>query len=66
MEKSNYSPDMMIKNNGLSINETKVLQNKFISEYATRKGWTVESLTTEQLAEIKEQSGFKSAGLMLG
>lgn len=64
MENTNYSPDMMIKNNSISDNDVKELQSKFITEYATKKGWNVSKLTKKQLAEIKEQKEYKKAGLL--
>lgn len=54
------------KSTGLSEQELNLLREKFISEYSNKKGWVRESLTTEQLLEIKEQKGYKSPGMILG
>ncbi len=54
------------KSTGLSEQELNLLREKFISEYSQKKGWVRESLTTEQLLEIKEQKGYKTPGMILG
>lgn len=66
MEKSKYSPDMMIRDGGLSTNQLTEIQEKFITEYANKKGWNASKLSAKQLNEIKSQAGYKSNGLILG
>ena len=39
-------------------------KQKFIKEYATKEGWDIDNLTTEQLKEIKSQKGYKNPGMM--
>jgi len=40
-------------------------KKKFIKEYATKNGWDIDNLTTEQLKEIKSQQGYKNPGMLL-
>ena len=39
-------------------------KQKFIKEYATKQGWDIDNLTTEQLKEIKSQKGYKNPDMM--
>ena len=56
----------MIKNEPISNEETILLREKFINEYAKKKGWNSKELTTTQMLEITTQTGYKSPGLLLG
>jgi hypothetical protein len=56
----------MIKNEPISNDETILLREKFINEYAKKKGWNSKELTTTQMLEITTQPGYKSPGLLLG
>jgi hypothetical protein len=56
----------MIKNEPISNDETILLREKFINEYAKKKGWNSKELTTTQMLEITTQTGYKSPGLLLG
>lgn len=57
-----YKKDEIIA--GSSFNKDEFREN-FIKEYASKKGWDVEKLTTEQLKEIKSQDGYKNPGMLL-
>jgi hypothetical protein len=55
-----------IKNSGLTDTEISLLREQFIVTFVRQKGWDLTSLTNEQLAELKEQKGYKTPGLILG
>lgn len=56
----------LIKNEiKLSKEDENFLREKFISEYSKNKGWDKENLTSTQLFEITQQSGYKNPGLIL-
>lgn len=48
----------------ISKDDLTILREKFISEYARKKGWDKNSLTPNQLLEIVEQRGYKNPGLI--
>lgn len=52
--------------NNLSGEDMIMLREKFINEYARKKGWNVNSLTPKQMVEIIEQPLYKSPGLIFG
>jgi hypothetical protein len=56
----------LIKNTGLSLEETTLLREKFIIGYSKEKGWNHKELTTQQMLEIANQKGYKTPGLLLG
>jgi hypothetical protein len=56
----------LIKNTGLSSEETTLLREKFIIGYSKEKGWNHKELTTQQMLEIANQKGYKTPGLLLG
>ncbi len=62
----NHLERRSIDKSGLSEKEITMLREQFISSYANEKGWVRESLSTEQLLEIKEQRGYKTPGIILG
>jgi len=56
----------LIKGNvKLSKQDETFLREKFIIDYAKRKGWDKEQLTPTQMLEIVQQSGYKNPGLIL-
>ena len=50
----------MLREGGLSEKDMILLQEKFIIEYAKKKGWDTNFLTQEQLLEIKQQKQFQT------
>jgi hypothetical protein len=48
----------------ISKDDLTILREKFINEYARKKGWDKNSLTPNQLLEIVEQRGYKNPGLI--
>jgi hypothetical protein len=56
----------LIKNTGLSSEETTLLREKFIIGYSKEKGWNHKELTTQQMLEIANQKQYKTPGLLLG
>jgi hypothetical protein len=51
--------------NNLSTDDVNMLREKFISEYARKKGWDKSNLSPNQMLEIVEQKGYKSPGIIL-
>ena len=54
----------MLKETGLPEKELEILKEKFIEQYASKKGWDKDNLTKDQIFEITQQSGYKSPGLL--
>lgn len=54
------------KKNVLTEEEQLLLREKFISEYAKKKGWNPKDLTSTQMLEIATQREYKNPGLLLG
>jgi hypothetical protein len=54
------------KKNVLTDEEQLLLREKFISEYAKKKGWNPKDLTSTQMLEIATQREYKNPGLLLG
>ena len=52
--------------NNLPKEDITFLREKFIMEYSRKKGWNNNNLTTTQLLEIVEQSGYRTPGIILG
>jgi hypothetical protein len=50
--------------NNLSKDDMTMLREKFITEYARKKGWDKNRLTTEQLLEIVQSNGYKNPGII--
>jgi hypothetical protein len=64
MQKDN---EKLIKStNVLPTDDQKLLKERFISEYARKKGWDKTNLSPDQLMEIVQQKGFKNPGLING
>lgn len=55
-----------MKKSILSEDEILLLREKFISEYAKKKGWNFKELTSTQMLEIATQKEYKNPGLILG
>ncbi len=56
----------LIKNEPIAQEEVILLREKFINEYAKKRGWNVKELTTNQMLEITTQVGYKTPGIILG
>ena len=50
----------LIKNTGLSSEETTLLREKFIIGYSKEKGWNHKELSTQQMLEIANQKQYKT------
>lgn len=56
----------LIKGNAkLSKDDENLLRERFVSEYARKKGWNKENLTPTQMLEIVQQGGYKNPGMIL-
>ena len=64
MEKKDWSDFEKDNPEFLSKEELNMLREKFISEYARKKGWDKTQLTPEQLLEIVQQKGYSNPGLI--
>ncbi len=56
--------ELLKSTNNLSKDELNLLREKFVSEYAKKKGWNKESLSSTQMLEIVEQKEYKNPGLL--
>lgn len=54
----------LIKNEPFTQDEMILLRERFINEYAKKKGWNAKELSTTQMLEIVSQKEYK--GLILG
>ena len=52
--------------NNLPSEDLNMLREKFINDYARKKGWNKDNLSPNQMLEIVEQKGFISPGLIFG
>jgi hypothetical protein len=52
--------------NVLPADDQKLLKERFISEYARKKGWDKTNLSPDQMMEIVQQKGFKNPLLING
>ena len=64
MQKDNEK--LITSKNVLPIDDQKLLKERFISEYARKKGWDKTNLSPDQLMEIVQQKGFKNPLLING
>ena len=55
----------MIKNDKLSQEDTNMLRERFISDYARKKGWDSSNLSPTQMLEIVQDNGYKNPGMIL-
>ena len=49
----------------ISKEDENILREKFVSDYARKKGWDKSNLTTTQMLEIVQQNEYKSPGMIL-
>ena len=52
-------------NTKLSKEDENMLREKFVTEYARKKGWDKSNLTPTQMLEIVQQGGYKNPGMIL-
>lgn len=52
--------------NGLAPEELSMLRERFINDYARKKGWDNTNLSPNQMLEIVEQRGYKNPGIVFG
>lgn len=50
----------------LPLNDLNMLREKFLVEYARKKGWNPSNLTQSQLLEIVQNKGYSNPGMILG
>jgi hypothetical protein len=56
----------LIKGNAkLSKEDENMLREKFVNDYARKKGWDKTNLTPTQMLEIVQQGGYKNPGMIL-
>jgi len=55
----------MIKNDKLTQEDQNLLRERFITDYARKKGWDKNNLSPTQMLEIVQQGGYKNPGLIL-
>ena len=56
----------LIKGNAkLSKEDENMMREKFVNDYARKKGWNKENLTPTQMLEIVQQGGYKNPGMIL-
>ena len=56
----------MFKSSPFDDQELEMLREKFVVEYARKKGWDSNRLSTSQMFEITSQKEFKTPGMILG
>lgn len=56
----------LIKNEPITQDEVILLREKFVNDYAKKKGWNAKELSTTQMLEIVSQKEYKSPGIILG
>ncbi len=56
----------LITGNGYKNESTADLREKFLIEYTSKMGWDKETLSEEQLNEIKSQKGYQCPGMICG
>ena len=49
----------------LTKDDENMLREKFVMDYARKKGWDKENLTPTQMLEIVQQNGYKNPGMIL-
>ena len=58
--------DHLIKGNSkLSKEDENMMREKFVNDYARKKGWDKTNLTPTQMLEIVQQGGYKNPGMIL-
>lgn len=56
--------ELLKSTSNLSKDELNLLRERFVNEYAKKKGWNKESLSSTQMLEIVEQKEYKNPGLL--
>ena len=54
----------LIKSTNLTKEEINLLREKFVIDYAKKKGWDSDKLSTTQMMEIVEQKQYKNPGMI--
>ena len=49
-----------------TVDEVKLLREKFISTYCKEKGWDLKNLSSNQMLEVVTHKDYKNPGLILG
>tara|TARA_X000000368_G_scaffold134953_1_gene105924 strand:- start:4929 stop:5111 length:183 start_codon:yes stop_codon:yes gene_type:complete len=49
-----------------TVEETKMLREKFIEKYCKEKGWNSKNLSSNQMLEVVTHRNYKNPGLILG
>jgi|TARA_B100000768_G_C11045512_1_gene276090 hypothetical protein len=49
-----------------TVDEVKLLREKFISTYCKEKGWDSKNLSSNQMLEVVTHKDYKNPGLILG
>lgn len=57
--------DLIKSTTNISKEELNLLREKFVVEYAKKKGWDKNNLSTTQMMEIVEQKQYKNPGIIL-
>ena len=58
--------DLIKSTTNISKEELNLLREKFVVEYAKKKGWDKNNLSTSQMMEIVEQKQYKNPLIILG
>jgi hypothetical protein len=56
--------ELLKSTNNLSTDDLNLLREKFVGEYAKKKGWNKEQLSNNQMLEIVSQREYKNPGLL--
>lgn len=46
--------------------DLNLLREQFVKKYCDKKGWSLDSLTPDQLLEISQNKEYKTPGIILG
>jgi hypothetical protein len=57
--------ELLKSSNNLSKEDLNLLREKFVGDYAKKKGWNKNSLSSTQMLEIVEQKEYKNPGILL-
>tara|TARA_B100000497_G_C7620554_1_gene372806 strand:- start:150 stop:332 length:183 start_codon:yes stop_codon:yes gene_type:complete len=49
-----------------TVDEVKLLREKFLSTYCKEKGWDSKNLSSNQMLEVVTHKDYKNPGLILG
>jgi len=56
----------LTKNITITVEETKMLREQFLSKYAKEQGWDANNLSSNQMLEIVTHKQYQNPGLILG